>query len=1146
MKTKILALSAILILISYVLCPLAANAEGQKREARNVWLATVYNIDWPSRSGTSASVVAQQKADLLSYIENFHSINMNGISLQVRSMCDAMYNSAYEPWSSYLTGSRGTNPGWDPLAYAVDECHKRGMECHAWVNPFRFSTGSNWTTAQDVTLKNSGWLLSYTSGSTTTTILNPGIAEARQRIVDVCKDMITKYDIDGIIFDDYFYPSGIPTSSAAPDYDLWKNSGTSLSFANWRRANINLTVKMVYDMIQTTKPYVKFSIGPAGVAGTAATSASVHNVDPCPTGSDWQYNGIFSDPLAWLEEGTIDYIAPQLYWKTTHSTNPFGPLTQWWSYAANHFGRHHYASHSISFLSSSNTESDWAEVAKQISYSREYNKDNAPGEVFYSAKYLCGPSVTGLGDYLHEHLYTTQALTPALTWKDKTNYDAPTSLTYSGGALKWTGINKSLIKYSVYAVPTSVSVSAAQSATFGGIKSDYLLGVTYTPTFAVPTDRQAGYWYAVCIVDGFGNEFAPAYYNAPGSAAAKVTLSSPIGGVVTTWNQVFAWSAASNATYRLQISDKTDFSNLVIDKSGISTNTATVDLTSLASSTTYYWRIVTSQPSCIDTPSDAADFITPVREKAPVTTLISPENGSDFTGSSITFSCTSVGADVYTLQIAKSNTFDAITASSANFTGASGKMTMDFPSDILPNGTFYWRVVTSKTNMDDNVSGVRNFTISGHTIGTYEQGYTVKKDKASYSPTGEVMITNNWMRSVLDDYSNFTQESNGLFNRSFCVKDGYVYVSGRADNSTAGPTYLRKYDASTGEHINDIILGAGTLVNYLPCNDVLKDSKGNILVANMVLKANVDPIELNSVNLETGAVTLVASCKAPSTLAKYRVDHVSVLGDVTSGNFYVFAAVASDNEVIRWTFQGGTQTAVDVCTLQNLYPTSATSTGVAPRVIPIDADHFFINGGAIYLSRYKFSTGALEGSFADNTALTPVGVDSNGSCIFTHNSKQYVVYPFSDNKNAAGFTFTIAAANDNLDFSSFKNCWTIPANGIGAVYSTTWDALAAAEVVSDTKTNVYIYVPGNGLASYTIDKYSGVESVNGDRTICTVAGTTVIFNRQVTAAKVLDAQGRLIATAAKTSKIELNAAPGIYLVTATADGMNFTQKVIIR
>src|SRR5574344_1277127 len=117
MKTKILALSAILILISYVLCPLAANAEGQKREARNVWLATVYNIDWPSRSGTSASVVAQQKADLLSYIENFHSINMNGISLQVRSMCDAMYNSAYEPWSSYLTGSRGTNPGWDPLAY---------------------------------------------------------------------------------------------------------------------------------------------------------------------------------------------------------------------------------------------------------------------------------------------------------------------------------------------------------------------------------------------------------------------------------------------------------------------------------------------------------------------------------------------------------------------------------------------------------------------------------------------------------------------------------------------------------------------------------------------------------------------------------------------------------------------------------------------------------------------------------------------------------------------------------------------------------------------------------------------------------------------------------------------------------------------
>ena len=484
--------------------------EARKREMRAAWIATVWAIDWPSTQNNAAA----QKAELDSYLDNLKAQNFNAIFFQVRSMCDAMYQSSYEPWSSYLTGTRGKNPGYDPLAYAVEQCHARGIECHAWVNPYRFSTGSNWTTAQDQELRNSGMLLSYTSGSTTTTILNPGLPATRQRIVNVIQEIITNYDVDGIVFDDYFYPNGIPTNSSAGDYNLWNDSNVDMTFADWRRNNVNMMVADVYNMIQEVKPEVRFGISPAGVAGTASTSAAQHGVTPCPKGSDWQYNGIFSDPLAWLEQGTIDYISPQIYWKTNHSSNPFGPITDWWSYIAKHFGRHHYASHSISFLaSSSNTTSDWAEVVKQINYSRQYTEDNCPGVVLYSAKNINGNNggVGGLGNYLLANAFQLPAMIPAVTWKERPDYSAPADLAQNGANLTWTPQEGTLVKYSVYAIPAEVTVEQSESGTYDGIRGDYLLGVTYKPSYTLPDACQDGYWYAVCVIDGYGNESEPAY-----------------------------------------------------------------------------------------------------------------------------------------------------------------------------------------------------------------------------------------------------------------------------------------------------------------------------------------------------------------------------------------------------------------------------------------------------------------------------------------------------------------------------------------------------------------------------------------------------------------------------------------------------------
>lgn len=497
------ALAAVLLAIAAL--PMSS---GVKREVRSVWMATVWALDWPS----STSSTTAQKNEMVKYLDVLQKNNFNAIYFQVRTMSDAFYKSSYEPWSSYLTGTRGKDPGWDPLAFVVEECHKRGMECHAWVNPYRFSTGSNWSTAQDQALKSAGMLLAYTkSDGKTTTILNPGLESVRKRIVDVCKEIISNYDVDGLVFDDYFYPEGIPVTSSAGDYDLWQKSGASMTFGDWRRNNVNQMVADVYKMVQQQKPYVHFGISPAGAACTSAAVAAKHGIDRCPVASDWQYDGIFSDPVAWLEAGTVDYISPQLYWKTNHKTNPFGPMTKWWSYVAKHFGRHHYASHSISFLNSSNTTSDWEEIGKQVQFSRDYTENEAPGAVFYSAAYVTGKKQSGFGEWLQVNKFQNKALTPAIDWKKSDLEKVQVSaLSKRATVLSWAGVDN--VRYSVYAVPESVNVETLDS----NIPAEYLLGVSYKTTYTMPDDKKSGYNYAVCVLDRYGNEYEPVYYGQSG------------------------------------------------------------------------------------------------------------------------------------------------------------------------------------------------------------------------------------------------------------------------------------------------------------------------------------------------------------------------------------------------------------------------------------------------------------------------------------------------------------------------------------------------------------------------------------------------------------------------------------------------------
>lgn len=1127
-----------------------AAEESPKCEVRSVWLATVWGIDWPSSSGTSASIIAAQQSSLITMLESLEADNFNTVYFQVRSMCDAFYNSSYEPWSSYLTGSRGTDPGWDPLEFAVEECHKRGMECHAWVNPYRYSSGSVWTTEQDVALEESGILLTYGSY----TILNPGKAESRERIVNVCRELATNYEIDGIIFDDYFYTSGTPTNSTAGDYTDWQNSGTTLTIANWRRANVNQMVEDVYNMIQSTKPWIRFGISPAGVAGTSSTSASVYNVTPCPTGSDWQYDGIYSDPLAWLNAGTIDYISPQLYWSTTHSTNPFGALTEWWSYIANHFGRHHYASHSIS--DNTNTTAYHTEVAQQVQYSRDYTENDAPGAVFYSTKYIVGEtSTTGgaLGNYMKENMFQNRALPPAITWKDYYAFQSVNNLTQSGTTITWdAATGTGIIKYTVYAIPSTISASEAAGTNGNGYESTYLLGVTYDNEYTITEEQSTDYWYAVCVLDGYGNEFEAATINEPGDPADTVALTSPIDGEEVSSTPTFSWSSATDATYRLQISDNALFSTTAIDIASITTNSYTADLSSLEPETLYYWRIITSQPDKSDSKSAHDSFTTAALPSMTITTLVSPSAGATVEGSA-TFTCTNVGADTYTLQISADSGFASISYTSTDWSSSGSNMELVRSLDILANGTYYWRVITSKDGYKDSYSASQAFTIEGNTIDPDEPSYIRLYDQDSYESKNNVTLESLWIRSVDEAYSNFTTLSEaGINNRSICVVDNIIYMAGRSEASTTADCYLEKYNATTGAHIGTLDLSSDVQTSYYPCNDIYKDSEGNICISNLTLNITTAPLKIYTPDLTTGAVTLVASCTGSSVVSQGRIDYSAVYGDITSGNFTVYAAIASSSNVIRWKYVNSTLTSTELCTLQTLTPTTATDLGIAPRVLPISDTNFIVTGGSTVPTQYTFSTGAANGVFSSRSSTMPEGMNCNGGTIFPFMDGTIYVYPYSDHDSTYGYRFNIVSMDSDASFSSISQYWTIPESGIGSVYSATCSTVAdyqlGTKTTSEETAIVYIYVPGNGLAAYQI-KYSdssSVESLDSKelKAIATTIG--ISYNLEVEKAELYNLNGQLIKAEKNTTNMQINLAKGtVYILRTTYNNNITTEKILI-
>ncbi len=394
-----------LLVVALVVSSLGA-AHAQKAEFRAAWIATVENIDWPSKRGLSTD---EQKREFIALLDMHRKNGMNAIVMQIRPAADAFYPSELEPWSEYLTGKQGQAPSpyYDPLQFMIEETHRRGMEFHAWLNPYRavFNTARSSVAANHPTRLYPEWFVDYGDASKTTRYFNPGVPEAQDFVTRVIRDIVKRYDVDGIHFDDYFYPYPV-SGKDFPDAKAYQRYGNGMARDQWRRSNVDSIIAKLGRAIKQEKPWVKFGISPFGVW---------RNKSDDPDGSDTKaltnYDHLYADILLWLRKGWIDYVVPQLYWEIGHERADYLTLINWWS--EHSYGRHCYIGLAPYRANSNAAWKDKTQLPRQIQLTR--TTPNIQGQVYFSSKsFLNNPN--GWNDSLQQNYYRQQVPTPAMPW----------------------------------------------------------------------------------------------------------------------------------------------------------------------------------------------------------------------------------------------------------------------------------------------------------------------------------------------------------------------------------------------------------------------------------------------------------------------------------------------------------------------------------------------------------------------------------------------------------------------------------------------------------------------------------------------------------------------------------------------------------
>ncbi len=372
------------------------------REFRGMWIATVANIDWPSKPGLSS---ADQKQELTAILDRAAQLKLNAVIFQVRSGCDAMYASPIEPWSEYLTGTMGRPPSpfYDPLAFAVEEAHKRGLELHAWFNPYRALHFSNKSPIAPNHVSRSHPEMVKKYGKYLW--LDPGQSGVREYTLGVVMDVVKRYDIDGVHFDDYFYPDRVDAAADTdfPDDASWrKQSGTTaLDRANWRRSNVNTFIERAYQSIKAAKPWVKFGVSPRGI-WRPGYPPQIRGMDA--------YASIYADSRKWFANGWLDYFAPQLYWPIEEKEHSFAALLGWW---AQQNSKHRHLWAGLNVAKAERWKPD--EIPSQIRLARK--EPGVTGYICYNTGSLMHN--TPLADLFEHELNVEPALVPASPWLSK-------------------------------------------------------------------------------------------------------------------------------------------------------------------------------------------------------------------------------------------------------------------------------------------------------------------------------------------------------------------------------------------------------------------------------------------------------------------------------------------------------------------------------------------------------------------------------------------------------------------------------------------------------------------------------------------------------------------------------------------------------
>ena len=503
---------------------LTMGASTPKHEFRATWLATVSGIDWPKTKATNDATREQQKQELIDILDKMKAGNLNAVCFQVRSLCDAMYQSSYEPWSIALTGTRGKDPGYDPLQFAIDEAHKRGMELHVWVNPFRASTST--LAATDMLWDNAGdWLIKYNNSSFSGYLIDPGYPESRAYVVKVLMEIINNYDVDGLVMDDYFYAYGGTTNQDSVAQALHYRASEVIDVNNngnkiddWRRSNVDNVIKAMYDSIQVVKPWVRFGMGPGGIWSIDKNAAEAYGLT-LPSGirgSD-PYTELYCNTVEWIKQGWVDYVNPQIYWSTQVAAQDYDVLCQWWSKdVCEHFSNllpngkkvHHFPSPAAYkvYGDYSGYEDGVEEMKREMDANRKNLSSGYTGAVFYNTT-----SYLQMSEELAESHFTHTALAPPMEWKVKGDLAAPTNLQLSGTTLSWQ--HPTAERFTVYAYPKGIGVNTATS------NPQYLQAVVYDKSFNTSSlGSLDDITIAVYTYDRYGVEHGVALYNADPNA----------------------------------------------------------------------------------------------------------------------------------------------------------------------------------------------------------------------------------------------------------------------------------------------------------------------------------------------------------------------------------------------------------------------------------------------------------------------------------------------------------------------------------------------------------------------------------------------------------------------------------------------------